>query len=283
MKRFILLFSLVFIMLFTLNAQTKRELNVEKDGYKWYLVKRNDDRGVQSLNGKTIIPTKHHAIIYNKGAFSVIANDIYSIYDLDGSCIIPSSRGYSLVVKQCKDDIWYFTIERGGKHGICDENGAEIIAPIYDNLVFYDENSHTFKYKNISGDFINTGISIKKSNYNYTYKFSNYLIANKNINGEVIVNISKSGIISFTFDDNEFKFNCTAIEYNDMFNSSITFRNTKEGDSLTMYGNGIFIYDVGSYTITTDFNERVKKDFSTIMDKVKSKTFFSTSVPVRRK
>lgn len=73
----------------------------------------------------------------------------------DGKYSIPVSRGYEYVRYVTEDDgsYPYFEVKRNGLEGACDISGKEIIAPIYENLLFYNEARGGFTTKK-DGEYI---------------------------------------------------------------------------------------------------------------------------------
>lgn len=141
-----------------------RELKVESDGFRWYKVTQNGKNGAENENGKTIIPTRYDFIWYHKegkdqGWFNVNNSGEEGVYERDGSYIIPTTRGYTIIFKHIEDEGVYYKVKKNGKEGACDASGREIIAPQY-KLLVYSPVSHTFKYVNSSGEYVNTGIPL---------------------------------------------------------------------------------------------------------------------------
>jgi len=155
------------------NAQN-RELKVESDGFEWYRITRDGKEGAEDKNGRTLIPAKYRSVYYHclnnsDGWFKVedLENNKYNvgIYEKSGKCIFDNNRGYNLVTKVDTggDGCWYI-IEKDGKNGACDANGREIIPPIYESVIYIN---HEFNYKNSSGKYISTGMSLTGGGSSY--------------------------------------------------------------------------------------------------------------------
>ena len=156
------------------DAKVTKEYKSEEDGYAWYKTKQYGKYGAETTGGQTIIPPKYTFVCYlitNKGQgyFKVAekdsnGNESQGAYEKDGTYVIPTSRGYDKVFKMTEDDGYYYDIKKNGKEGACDASGREIIAPQYES-VFYSSTDHTFYYKNSSGEYVNTGITLQGSSY----------------------------------------------------------------------------------------------------------------------
>ena len=150
-------------------AKVTKEYKSEEDGYAWYRTKQYGKYGAETTGGQTIIPPKYTIVYYQtkdkgQGCFQVEEKDnngniSTGIYETGGTYVIPTSRGYDEVYKRIEDDGCYYAVKKNGKYGACDARGREIIAPQYES-VFYSSTDHALKYKNSSGEFVNTGITL---------------------------------------------------------------------------------------------------------------------------
>lgn len=158
------------------NAQ-KRTRQVESDGFVWYEVEKDAHHiGAEDANGRTLIPTQYFSVFYhakkgNMGYFTVWVGSNYEnksvgVYTKNGTNVIPASRGYYEVNMHIEDEGYYFGVKKNGKEGACDANGREIIAPQYESL-FYSSSDQAFNYKNSSGKYVNTGISLTGGTSSY--------------------------------------------------------------------------------------------------------------------
>lgn len=301
MKKNLLLMVLALGMCcISVNAQN-RELNVENDGFRWYKVVQNGKEGAITPEGRTIIPTQYFHVSYhtqkdNMGYFTVWVGSSYEnksvgVYSKSGTNVIPTSRGYYEVYKMIEEDgIYYSVRKKDGKQGACDANGREIIAPQYESL-FYLDDKHAFTYRNSSGEYIDTGISLtgssssssssSGSNYDYVFEFNTFYLANTKVDEKATFSISKSGVIKVNYGGSPFEYKCKYIEVVEglLGPSHITFCGTDSDDKLELSSTGIIFYDF----LSTPISESVKKDFNDIMKKVKNKTIFSSPVPIREK
>lgn len=107
------------------NALSKEKI-IEDDGFEWYKLYQNGCYGAETV---------------------------------DGTSLIPLSRGYTDIMywdrKGGKKG--YFECEKEGKEGVCTIYGTEIIAPIYSSVIFIEK--YGFKVQSTDdGDFCETGI-----------------------------------------------------------------------------------------------------------------------------
>lgn len=143
----------------------KKENKSERDNYKWQYVSYGDDkRGAKSTDGKEIVPTEYSEVEYvpnYEGYFLVRKNGCYAIYNPSGKIIIPISREYSSIVKTRSDGRYYYRVCKGGKYGVCNIDGYEIVAPLYDNIIFSDG---VFLYKDANGTWIPLNKGLDRNN-----------------------------------------------------------------------------------------------------------------------
>lgn len=155
---------LVCLSLATMNLfAQKKTLHTEDDGFQWYELEQNWKVGVQSLYGTTLIPlSRGYDLVtylnYNNtgGYFYVLKNHRNGICDKNGKEIIAPKYDNAYIGTDGK----FFFVELNNKEGVCDLNGREIIAPRYESLIYSDG---TFEYKDASGNWVSTGISLSKS------------------------------------------------------------------------------------------------------------------------
>ena len=121
----LLLFLLLPLMV---TAQVKRTKKIEADGFVWHYVE-GPTAGAEDQNGKTLIPTTsgYGSIMYynTKGVFCVYKGGKCGICDLTGKELISPNREYTTISKQ-KDGYY---VNKGLNEGFCDLSGREIIAP----------------------------------------------------------------------------------------------------------------------------------------------------------
>lgn len=119
-----------------LSAQVVRE--ERGDTFKYILVRDNGSgqKGVESTDGRVLVPMgKYDLIVFhssNGGWFGLHRGGIESAYSVEGTELIPFSRGYEFIAKQKE----YFGVMKDGLEGACDFNGNEIIAPQYSDLIY---------------------------------------------------------------------------------------------------------------------------------------------------
>lgn len=270
MKQKLLLMLLALGMCsISMNAQT-RTRQVEDDGFVWYKIMQNGKEGAQSTDGSTIVPCNYDKVWYNEiadGWFLVRQNGnppYFGAYEKDGRCTISINRGYTSIHKLDETDGYYYEVEKNGKIGACNVNGREIIAPQYESysLIYFD-NDHVFKYKNSSGKYISTGISLKSSaspsssstsssTYDYVFEFDNYYENNTLVNKNATISISRNGNIIVVYGDERYQYQYTMAYYTEP---------SEEEKSLYVLGTLGFgsEYDLPSHVIfANNGNERIK-------------------------
>ena len=155
---------------------SRKEKQIERDGYVWYLIEDGDLKGVEDMYGNVILPPVYYSVRYcgdytyqrfsgQLGVFIVThakmgadgTNYRYfhrfkAVYNLRGECIIPFERGYTDIVagiqeKRSYPKLWYkFMIEAGGVdiEGICNTEGKELWRRAskddYKNIIDYSDN-----------------------------------------------------------------------------------------------------------------------------------------------
>lgn len=105
--------------------------------------------GVETTNGKTLIPPKYSYFWYYDGYFNVYApRGGYGVFDSKGKMIVDPSRGYTSVSKVGD----YYRIKRGNYEGMADSNGREIIAPNkYNSINLLSNGNFQVKIGNLLG------------------------------------------------------------------------------------------------------------------------------------
>ena len=98
----------------------EKELKIEENGFKWYETKQGEKRGAEDYNHNVLISL---------------------------------SRGYTFIVfHPLEGKTGYFGVQKDGKKGACDAFGEEVIAPLYENALYYK----VFRYKDSSGNLKST-------------------------------------------------------------------------------------------------------------------------------
>ena len=135
----------------TREVPINKDLQSEKDGFKWYQVRQGDKYGAEDYLNRTLIP---------------LSREYTSIY-------------YS----QEEGHKGYFRIKKNGKYGACDLTGKEIAQPIYESLIYI---SSGFEYKNSDGDWIalgwmldSEGNAIRGTKESVTYNGATYYIISR--------------------------------------------------------------------------------------------------------
>ena len=135
----------------TREVPINKDLQTEKDGFKWYKVRQGDKYGAEDYLNRTLIPL---------------------------------SRDYSAVYYRSKEGHkGYFEIEKNNKEGACDLTGKEIVQPIYESLLYL---SSGFEYKNSDGNWIALGLmldsegnAIRGTKESVTYNGATYYIISR--------------------------------------------------------------------------------------------------------
>lgn len=103
-------------------APIVKDLKIESDGFKWYVVRQGDKHGAEDYYNNTLIPL---------------------------------SRNYTSIYYRAEEGHkGYFKVGKGDKSGACDLTGKEVASPIYESLIYVSDG---FEYKNISGDWVALG------------------------------------------------------------------------------------------------------------------------------
>ncbi len=155
MKKKIIYILLIFCaaIISTVNAQnvTRTTQVDENNGFRWVLVDTSNGYGAETVDGKVLIPAIYNRIDYigNLGyrdyfivedaklqgvvtGHNNLTQYYQGIYSSNGTCIIPTSRGYSGIWGQKSKDsnqvfykfeIYFDNVEIDG---ICDVHGTEL-------------------------------------------------------------------------------------------------------------------------------------------------------------
>jgi len=151
MKKAFLFFVLAFCVCLHSNGQdVQKDLKTEEDGFKWYLLYSNGFSGAQDVNGKEIIPLskKFDGIGYRADLklfqITVFKDDILTgFYGLDGKSLIEPGKYDNANYWNETGKPIFFTVEKGGKSGVCDKDGKEVIPLLYDKV--YHSNGNYFE------------------------------------------------------------------------------------------------------------------------------------------
>ena len=133
----ILLFFLLLAAT-TINAENNQLHNVCDDGFEWLEIIEDGKHGVRDSTGKIIIPFEYKWINYNtehKVFFVCDFEDGKGIYNRNGVCIIPTSRGYYRlnICGTSKSDTYSIICNKEYKPGhvyvcaICNWIGEEVL------------------------------------------------------------------------------------------------------------------------------------------------------------
>ena len=106
----------------TREAPVNKDLQTEKDGFKWYKVRQEKKYGAEDYLNRTLIPLgREYSYIYYR-----------------------EEEGHK----------GYFSVRKEDKYGACDLTGKEIVQPMYESLIY---SSSGFEYKNSAGEWIALG------------------------------------------------------------------------------------------------------------------------------
>ena len=124
---------LLFMWSMSMGAQTagitKTERTDEKTGFKWTEVKDGDLLGVE-VNGKMIVPCEYNWVELSDGYFKAGKfNPIGSaLYQKDGKCIVPVSRGYTSIWISDLNGIKTIEVNKRNSWGCLDLQGKELVS-----------------------------------------------------------------------------------------------------------------------------------------------------------
>jgi hypothetical protein len=129
----------------------KKDMQTEKDGFKWYKVQQGDKYGAEDYLNRTLIP---------------LNREYTSIY-------FQQEEGHK----------GYFKIQKNSKYGACDLTGKEVVQPFYESLIYL---SNGFEYKNSEGNWIalgwmldSEGKAIRGTKESVTYNGATYYIVSR--------------------------------------------------------------------------------------------------------
>ena len=210
MKKRIIYILLIFCAAITstVNAQnvTRTTQVDENNGFRWVLVDTSNGYGAETVDGKVLIPAIYNRIDYigNLGyrdyfivedaklqgvvtGFNNLTQYYQGIYSSNGTCIIPTSRGYSgicgLKSKDSNQLFYSFEIHFNGVEieGVCDVHGKELWTQAEEGdrytEVGYTSN-YGFHYKNKKGQIKKLNIYLPSSDVSFKTYASNFVAEN---------------------------------------------------------------------------------------------------------
>lgn len=158
-KGFFMCMLIVFVGNIGCLAQQKY-LEEGEDGYPYYYIRSEDGKtvSVENLDGKVVIPLSEgfESIRYDDGfyiaRYGSNENSQYCCYTFEGALVIEKGRYDDINVFFAEKDNyphekkWYFQVKKNGKVGACDLTGKEIVAPLYEKLIYsFYGGKETFK------------------------------------------------------------------------------------------------------------------------------------------
>lgn len=178
----------------------------ENNGFRWVLVKTSNGYGAETIAGKTIIPAIYNRINYigNLGyrdyfivedaklqgsvtGHNNLTQYYQGVYSSNGTCIIPTSRGYSGIWGQKSEDsnqlFYTFEIHFNGVEieGVCDVHGKELWAQAEEDDQYtgigYTSN-YGFHYINKKGQIKKLNIYLSSSDVSFKTYASNFVAEN---------------------------------------------------------------------------------------------------------
>lgn len=131
------------------SAEIKREYQVCKNGFEWYLLTdtQTGKKGAADKQGNILIPIEYKKIMYDcisggdsvPGYFLAIdTQGTQTLYTQNGNCFLAKGeyRLYYLENFRCDDSQhFYLHLDSNGPNGIADLNGKTVIFPKYEGLV----------------------------------------------------------------------------------------------------------------------------------------------------
>lgn len=109
---------------------------VGEDGFVWYKLMKDNLLGVQDIEGNIIIPIEYTYISYNcsdgSGThfFRVSKGDFSGTYTREGKCVVSTDMHYTSVwLYGSKEKIYWKVEKNGGRKGMLDARGNEVISP----------------------------------------------------------------------------------------------------------------------------------------------------------
>ena len=202
--KFFFSFLLMFLFACSLNAQESKviEKSDDKSGYKWREIFDGKNRGVQSIDGQTIIPCEFSYIYYSDGYFTVYRDNLVGLTDFTGKEIISPNRGYTgFHTYESKNG--YIEVNKDKFAGLTDLTGKEIISPDrgYTYISTLDAKGGYIKVNKdkFAGLTDLTGKEIISPNRGYTYismldANNGYFVVEKN--GKGVVNKQGTEIVA---------------------------------------------------------------------------------------
>lgn len=144
--------------------------------------------GLYYKDGSEVIPmsTNYRGfMVYKVGAetYATVSDrkleseSLFKLNTTNYKLLIPFGKYKSIFPVSDADGVWFEVRKKDYKHGACDENGNEIVAPIYDGLR-YNDTKHSFvSVKKVGGNEIETllNIDLRKSRYSVQSQSAGYL------------------------------------------------------------------------------------------------------------
>lgn len=153
---------------------SRNELRTEYDGYKWYRFYENGYCGAKNENGDVIISTgrkydhiqyvpdtvfqgRKSNIVSKQKWFRVYKNKKQGACDFSGREIIAPEK-YDKVFYHYNDNkrFGHYYVRLNGKCGICNKQGDEILAPIFEGTLSYFSYSNDIQYYD-NNSWVSTG------------------------------------------------------------------------------------------------------------------------------
>ena len=144
MKRITLFLLIALVAVSSAEAQkVKRTKQKEEDGFVWYLLSQEYNKGAEIEKGNIIIPVKYGSVQYLGHRFfsATEYNDNekkwqITVYNRNGTIIIPPVKDYQEVtyIKTAS----FFEVKNNGKLGLCDTNGRIILPCKFSHIVTHN-------------------------------------------------------------------------------------------------------------------------------------------------
>lgn len=127
---------------FAHGQEIQKKLQIEEDGFQWYLLMADDYEAAQDRNGKELIPFsrkyKYITYITDFKLFQImdIEEDfIYGYCGIDGKELIPLRKYDNALYRNEKDMPIHFEVKKDNLWGVCDKDGKEVIPIQYDKII----------------------------------------------------------------------------------------------------------------------------------------------------
>lgn len=177
MKQKVLLLMVLALGMCSINVSAQsRTLETEKNGYQWYRIISKDRKyGAEGIDGSTLIPLSrgYDVIIFHpketiEGYFTVTLNSKVGVFDIKGKEIIEPYKYDFVIFLEEEGHVGYYSVESNGLDGVCDVTGKEIIPCRYASI-FYT--SDGFACRESEGEYF--FIDIKLDKYGRPYNSGN--------------------------------------------------------------------------------------------------------------